>query len=130
MNISNFRDSKPVAAPRAPSYGMFEVGHASIPLSEWQAFRDAPPRNLVEEVIDRSKTKLPEYCVPLARGVAVASDALLAGAGYSGGYQRPRRWQPLRGDCSRGWDGVAFVNEGRCGGMLYTRRYGDVWNVE
>jgi hypothetical protein len=123
MDISNRYDNR-------PSRTIFEVGHADIPPSEWEAFRDAPPRDLIGEVVDRSKTELPEYCVPLARGVAVASDALLERAGYRPGRSRPRRWRPLRADCSRGWDGVAFVNEVRRGGGLYTRRYGDLWNVE
>jgi hypothetical protein len=85
------------------------IAHAEMPLSDWKAFRDAPPRDLIEEVIDRSETDLPEYCAPLARGVAVASNSLLQKVGHVCGSGRPRRWHPLRADCNWGWDGVAFV---------------------
>lgn len=124
MGVSAFHSNKHA------SYRIFERGHADIPLSNWEPFRDAPPRDLIEEVIDRSETQLPEYCVPLARGVAVSSSSLLQKAGHVCGFSRPRRWSPLRANCSRGWDGVAFVSEARHGGVLYTRRYGAVWNVE
>jgi hypothetical protein len=131
MDISNFRDDRRAAGRRAPAYRIFERGHADIPLSDWEPFRVAPPRDLIDEVIDRSETELPECCVPLARGVAVVSRSLLQKAGHVCGSSRPRRWNPLRGDfLTRGWDGVAFVSESRRGGMLYTRRYGGLWNVE
>jgi hypothetical protein len=130
MDISDRRSNKHAARQLAPSRTIFEIGNADIPLSEWEAFRATPPRDLVAEVIDRSETELPAYCVPLARGVAVASDALVHRAGYRSGSPRPRRWLPLRADCSRGWDGVALVSEARHGDLLYTRRYGDLWNVE
>jgi hypothetical protein len=128
MESSNLYENKHAARRHAPSRTIFEVGHADIPLSEWEAFRDAPPRDLIEKVIDRSETELPDYCVPLARGVAMASGTLLERAGYRPGRSRPRRWFSLRANCSRGWDGAAFVGED--GGGLYTRRYGDLWSVE
>jgi hypothetical protein len=128
--MGNCYGNKHAARRHAPSRTIFEVGHADIPLSEWEAFRAAPPRDLIAEVIDRSNTEVPDYCVPLARGVAVASDALLERAGYCPGRSRPRRWDPLRSDFSRGWNGVTQVSEGRLGGLLYTRRYGGLWNVE
>jgi hypothetical protein len=119
MDIGNFPTHK--AERRRPRYDMFEIGHDDIPRSDWEAFRDAPPRDLIDEVIDRSETELLDYCVPLARGVGVASDSLLDKAGYRRGSKRPRRWHPLRADCSRGWDGVALVSEGRHG-ACYARK--------
>jgi hypothetical protein len=45
-----------------------------------------------DEVIDRSEINLPDWFVPLARGVAIAGDRLLHLAGHEHGLYRPRGW--------------------------------------
>jgi hypothetical protein len=72
---------------------IFEVGHPDVPLADWQAFRkECWPIN-IKEVIDRSEIKLPDWFVPLARGVAIASDRLLHRAGYRAASRDPRGWR-------------------------------------
>ena len=69
-----------------------DVDHPNVSLSEWQTFlKDLPP-HLIVEVIDRSKLGLPPWFVPFARGVAIASHALLREAGHRLGMHRPRGW--------------------------------------
>jgi hypothetical protein len=71
----------------------YAYGHPDVALSDWQSFRtDFPPR-LIREVIDRSEIQLPDWFVPLARGVAIASDPLLHRAGYYPGAKRPPGWR-------------------------------------
>jgi hypothetical protein len=104
---------------RAPNYGIFEIGHADIPLSDWEAFRDAPPRDLIEEVVDRSETELPPGFVPKARGVAFPSRALLHRAVIHGFYSH-RSQHAGREFVRQDWDGT----------WLDTSRFGDLWTVE
>lgn len=56
------------------------------------------PSNVIREVIDRSKIKLPEWFVPLARGVAFASDTLLREAGYRRPSECPSGWRQTECD--------------------------------
>jgi hypothetical protein len=56
---------------------ILEVGHPNVPLADWQAFRKECWPSTIKEVIDRSEIKLPDWFVPLARGIAIASDHLL-----------------------------------------------------
>ena len=74
------------------------VAHPHIPLSGWQTFRKEFSPYLIKEVIDRSEIKLPDWFVPLARGVAIASDHLLHRAGYRPGSYRPRGWRKTECD--------------------------------
>jgi len=82
---------------------MHEDGHPNVPFSDWQAFlawqksRISP--SPIEEVIDRNEAKLPDWSVPLARGVAIASDELLGQAGHQHGMYRPRGWREWGRGC-------------------------------
>jgi hypothetical protein len=58
------------------------VDHLDVSLSEWQTFLKEPPPHLIAELIDRRKIGLPDWFVPFARGVAIASNALLRDAGH------------------------------------------------
>jgi hypothetical protein len=69
-----------------------EDDHPDITLSDWTAFQREFSRYLIEEVIDRSKIKLPDRFVPLARGVAIPSPHLLGRSGYRPGSRRPPGW--------------------------------------
>jgi hypothetical protein len=77
---------------------MYAVGHPDVALSDWQAFRKGFSPHLFREVIDRNKIKLPDWFVPLARGVAFASDALLLKAGYRRPSDRPPGWRKTNSD--------------------------------
>ena len=69
-----------------------EDGHPDVPLSDWETFRREVSPYQIDEVLDRSQTKLPDRIVPLARGIAIASRHLLSRAGYRPGSRRPRGW--------------------------------------
>src|SRR5277367_4715098 len=101
---------------------MFEEGHPIVPLSDWEAFkawetsRGEYSRARFDEVIDRNEAKLPDWFVPLARGIAIASDALLRQIGHRPGMRRPRGWFEANDDCFKrliGWPGAGslFVRE-------------------
>jgi hypothetical protein len=119
MDMSDCQDNKHAAGRCAPSYGIFEIGHADVPLSDWEAFRDAPPRDLIEEVIDRSETELPADFVPKARGVALPSRSLLRRAEIHGFYSH-RSQHAGRDFVRQDWDGT----------WLDTQRFGGLWTVE
>lgn len=78
---------------------LFEEGHPIISHSDWKDFCASQkslkvfPSHLIDEVIDRDEARLPNWFVPLARGVAIASDALLRKAGHRDGLYRPRGWR-------------------------------------
>ena len=68
---------------------MFEEGHPIISLSAWKGFcaweksLKGFPSRLIDEMVDRNECGcLPDWFVPLAYGVAIASDALLRKAGH------------------------------------------------
>jgi hypothetical protein len=85
----------------------FDVDHREIPLSNWQTFLKEPPPHLIAEVIDRSKLGLPWWFVPFARGVAIASHALLREAGHRLGMHRQPGWLNYNVDLFRwmiDWD--------------------------
>jgi hypothetical protein len=69
-----------------------DLEHPNVSLSDWQKFRMEFFPRLIEQVLDRDEARLPEWFVPLARGVAIASDTLLRKAGYRHGMHRPRGW--------------------------------------
>jgi hypothetical protein len=74
-----------------------DVDHPRVPLSDWQTFKNCPPR-LIGEVIDRTEAQLPDWFVPLARGVALPSDALLRSVGYRDGMSCPSGWDKTHCD--------------------------------
>jgi hypothetical protein len=85
----------------------YDVDHPNVSLSEWQTFLKEPPPHLIGEVIDRSKLGLPWWFVPFARGIAIASNALLREAGHRLGMHRPRGWLNYNVDMFRwmiDWD--------------------------
>ena len=73
----------------------YDADHPDISLAEWENFRTKLPRHLIAEIIDRREVGLPHWFVPFARGVAIASDALLHRAGYRPGMSRPRGWRKI-----------------------------------
>jgi hypothetical protein len=70
-----------------------DTDHPNVSLSEWERFLKELPTHLIAEIIDRSKAKLPDWLVPLARGVGIASEILLRKAGHRHGMHRPRGWR-------------------------------------
>lgn len=65
--------------------------HPDIPQSDWDAFqRWGSP---YVKVLDRNSVNLPDWFVPLARGVATPSRYLLRLAGYGRGWRRPPGWR-------------------------------------
>jgi hypothetical protein len=68
-----------------------EDGHPDVPLSDWQGFKEFPP-HLIDKVIDRSACRVPNWFVPLARGAAIAGDALLRQVGHRPGMGPPPNW--------------------------------------
>lgn len=84
----------------------YEDDHPDVTLSEWQGYSAWQkylkefPVYLVDQIIDRSECGcLPEWYVPLARGVIIASDALLHQAGHYHGMHRPPGWRQVSSDC-------------------------------
>jgi len=73
----------------------YDADHPNISLAEWENFRKKLPRHLIAEIIDRHEVGLPHWFVPFARGVAIASDALLHRAGYRPGMSRPHGWRKI-----------------------------------
>jgi hypothetical protein len=70
-----------------------DEGHPDVSLSDWNTFRGEFSGYLLEEVIDRGDIKLPDWVLPLARGVAIPSPYLLNSAGYRPGLRRPKGWR-------------------------------------
>lgn len=108
---------------------IYDVGHPQVTLSDWQTFRKEFSPLLIGEVIDRSEIKLPDWFVPLARGVAIASDTLLRKAGYHHGSYRPHGWRKTKCDvfikCAMADKDMSFAN-------LTVRQYVNQrwWTVE
>jgi hypothetical protein len=71
----------------------YDTDHPNVSLSDWERFLKELPTHLIAEVMDRSEAKLPNCFVPLARGVAIASDALLRKAGHHHRMNRPCGWR-------------------------------------
>jgi hypothetical protein len=61
----------------------YDADHPDVSLSDWRTFVRECPSDLIVELIDRSEIGLPDWFVPLARGVGIASDALLRKASPS-----------------------------------------------
>ena len=77
---------------------IYDIGHPHVTPSDWHAFLKEFSPHLADEVINRSETDLPDWFVPLARGVAIASDALLRKVGHRHGSYRPRGWRKTHCD--------------------------------
>jgi hypothetical protein len=75
-----------------------DVNNPEISLSDWERLRKEFPRHLIAEVIDRDAAWLPDWFMPLARGVAIASDKLLHQAGYHNEKQCPDGWHETSPD--------------------------------
>jgi hypothetical protein len=73
-----------------------EDDHPDTNLSDWMAFNKDFSPYLIEEVVDRSELNLVDWFVPLARGVAIASPALLRRAGYLPGMDHRPGWRELQ----------------------------------
>jgi hypothetical protein len=85
----------------------YDVDHPEVQPSDWQKFVKEFPPHLIADVIDRRKIGLPDWFVPFARGVAIASNALLREAGHRSGMYRPRGWLNYNVDMFRSmidWD--------------------------
>ena len=71
----------------------YDVERPEITLLEWERFREEFPPHLIGNVIDREKACLPDWFMPLAWGVAIASDELLREAGHRQGMRQPPGWR-------------------------------------
>ncbi len=97
-----------------------EDGHFFVTLKEWRGFKSWQefckifPSHLIDELIDRDDCGcLPDWFVPLAPGVMIASDEFLRQAGHHRGMHRPRDWRKVSRHCySRriGGEGICWVN--------------------
>jgi hypothetical protein len=94
--------------------------HPDVSLSDWDCFSNEVSPFLIEKVLDRSETRLPNWCLPLARGAAIPSSYLLRGTGYSTGCCRARGWFKRRGD-------VLFKDLGR--DCLIVQRCKPFWRI-
>jgi hypothetical protein len=65
---------------------IYEPEHPDITLSDWDTFLTQLSPFRIDRVIDRDESDLPEWYVPLARGVAIASNYLLQQVGWPGSY--------------------------------------------
>jgi hypothetical protein len=90
-------------------------------LKMWPEFQKRPSTVLIAEVIERSKTELPDCFVPWAPGVVIASDYLLRAAGHRPGSRRPDGWSPGKPDVF-----TKLIH----GNRLMVRGCGEFWTVE
>jgi hypothetical protein len=87
-----------------------DLDHPNVTLSEWAAFKasETARQSFVTQIVDRRDCGIfPDWFVPLARGAAIASPALLSEAGYRKGMRRPRDWRTSDGDCY--WLNVGYT---------------------
>src|SRR5258708_5742112 len=94
--------------------------HPDVSLSDWERFRNTVSPFLIEKVLDRSETRLPNWYLPLARGAATPSSYLLRRAGYRTGSRRARGWIKRRSD-------ELFKGVGR--DCLIVRRCKPFWRI-
>jgi hypothetical protein len=69
-----------------------EIEYPNVTRSDWHKFSQEFWPRPIDQVIDRNEARLPDWLVPWARGVAIASDTLLRNAGYRPGMHRPHGW--------------------------------------
>jgi hypothetical protein len=65
--------------------------HPNVSLADWNGYQRLAPYPL-EKVVNRSDISMPDWYLPLARGVAFPSSTLLRMAGYRPGSHRARGW--------------------------------------
>jgi hypothetical protein len=87
----------------------------------WPALQEHPPTVLIAEVVERSKTDMPDDFVPWAPGVVIASDYLLRAAGHRPGLRRPEGWSPGKPD---------VFTKVMYGNRLMVRGCGEFWTAE
>ena len=74
----------------------YDLERPEITLLEWERFYEEFPLRLIEDVIDRDKACLPDWFMPRAWGVAIASDELLREAGHRDGMRQPPGWRETK----------------------------------
>src|SRR6266436_2032608 len=90
-------------------------------LRHWPAFLEDRAPRLISEVVERSKTELPDDFVPWAPGAVIASDYLLRASGCRPGSRRPKGWSQREPDVFR-----KRVN----GNTLTVSGCGEFWTIE
>ena len=102
----------------------YNIGHPNITPSDWETFRDNFSAFVIDQVIDRHEAGLPEWFVPLARGVAIPSHELLRQAGHCHGKRRPSGWRETSKDY--------FLHPLTLDSSLLVRECGDtsLWTIE
>jgi hypothetical protein len=96
------------------------VERRSAVMKCWSAFLNNLPLHVVDEVVERCSTDLPDQFVAWAPGILVASNWLLQRANYCPGSCRPSGWL---GDQELFWKPTDQ-------NWLHVRRCGNFWTVE
>jgi hypothetical protein len=78
----------------------YDPDHPNVTLPDWEEFKEtARSQYMITKVVDRKTCGFfPDEFMPLARGVVIASPALLDDAGYRLGRACPRDWVTNNGD--------------------------------
>jgi hypothetical protein len=93
-----------------------DEGHPDVSLSDWKTFQREFSPYLIEEVVARSSIKLPDWFMPLARGIAIPSSYLLGRAGYRSGSYRASGWSKPHCDVlSKDIGPDSLIVRGYCG---------------
>lgn len=102
----------------------YRIDCPKIPLSDWQRFRKHFPESYFETVLDRQAVGLPDWFIPFAWGVAVASPALIHRV-----QQRPCK-EPS-------WDWIPAASGesfrrcmGACSLIVRLTEHDDLWTIE
>ena len=106
-----------------------ESGYPDVTLADWQKFKYEFWPRLFDQVIDREQACLPNWFVPAARGVAIASDTLLRKTGYRHGSDRLRGWyetNPQYYARDMGGDSFLMVRESQDTGLWTVERLGEL----
>jgi hypothetical protein len=59
----------------------YDANRPDITLSEWDRLREKFPRSLISQMLNREDAGVPDWFMPSAWGIAIASDELLRDAG-------------------------------------------------
>jgi hypothetical protein len=109
-------------------HAMFnDVGFPNVSATDWQNFRNRFWPRPIEQVIGRDEAGLPDWFVPLARGVAIAGDRLLHVAGNDRGVRRPLGWRKTKPGYFKkeiGWDNFLLVRDCVKSGLWTVERLG------
>ncbi len=103
----------------------YDIERPEISLFEWEQFCKEFPPHLIDEVVDREGC-LPDWFMPLAWGVAIASNELLREAGYRRGMRQPAGWREIKPDCFK------YVIDDWAETFLYVRGNEEtgLWTIE